>query len=157
MGGHAEGVLLWHDRAFAEACCDATDCLDSTHEVAWRVCAMHHHCDLLASVLLVLGRVVHGHGRDVSGSNGVLLLLRYVLCSLLALILEGLALGLLIRIEAQLGGVVVNGGLRLFNRRQLLGALVEEGVNDLGRVFVCRAHLNLILMLVHLIEVVKTW
>ncbi len=58
----AESVVLWHDRASAKACRDATHSLNSAHEMAGCVRSVHHQAiDLLTSILLVLGGVVHSH------------------------------------------------------------------------------------------------
>ena len=53
-------------------------------------------------------------------------------CGRLVLLLELLALGLLIGIEASLVMVRLVHGGRVVNRRELLGTLVEEGVHDVG-------------------------
>ena len=50
----------------------------------------------------------------------------------LVLLLELLALGLLIGIEASLVMVRLVHGGRVVNRRELLGTLVEERVHDVG-------------------------
>lgn len=79
---------------------------------------------------------------------------------LLTLILKGLSLCLLIRVEAELVGIGIDSGLRLLNGRQFLSTLIKEGIDNLGRVFGGWSilHLMMILvMLMHLIEVIKAW